>query len=140
MVVMRSSCPPRIHPSAEVGRVLSELFDPMRGVRQMSLRCVAVPGLPSLIRPPIAFGHRGARAHAPENTLESFQLALRLGATGLESDVWLTSEGVAVLDPDGVVKSGLRKRAVSDVARSALPAHVPTLEDLYTGCGNGFDL
>ena len=46
---------------------------------------MVVAGLPSLIHPPIAFGHRGARAHAPENTLESFRLALRLGATGLES-------------------------------------------------------
>ncbi len=31
------------------------------------------------------------------------QLALRLGATGLESDVWLTADGVPVLDHDGVV-------------------------------------
>ncbi|MDQ3575194.1 MAG: glycerophosphodiester phosphodiesterase, partial [Actinomycetota bacterium] len=44
---------------------------------------------PSLIRPPIAFAHRGARAHAPENTLQAFRLALELGSTGLESDVWL---------------------------------------------------
>ncbi|MDQ1372669.1 MAG: glycerophosphoryl diester phosphodiesterase, partial [Actinomycetota bacterium] len=54
-----------------------------------------------LLRPPIGFAHRGARAHAPENTLEAFQLALKLGATGLESDVWLTHDGVPVLDHDG---------------------------------------
>ena len=54
--------------------------------------------LPSLIDEPIAFAHRGARAHAPENTLEAFALGLRLGATGLESDVWLTADGIAVLD------------------------------------------
>ena len=53
--------------------------------------------LPSLRRPPIAFAHRGARANAPENTLEAFTLAVRLGATGLESDVWLTRDGEAVL-------------------------------------------
>jgi len=35
----------------------------------------------------IAFAHRGARAYARENTLDAFQLGLRLGATGLESDV-----------------------------------------------------
>ena len=35
----------------------------------------------------IGFAHRGARAQAPENTLEAFSLALELGATGLESDV-----------------------------------------------------
>lgn len=87
------------------------------------------------IRPPIAFAHRGARAHAPENTLEAFQLALRLGATGLESDVWVTADGVAVLDHDGVVKSALRKRAIADVPRRSLPSHIPTLAELYEVCG-----
>src|SRR6266545_8128589 len=106
----------------------------------MSLRCVAVAGLPSLIRPPIAFGHRGARSHAPKNTLESFQLALRLGATGLESDVWLTADGDAVLDHDGVAGGRLRRRRISAVDRAALPAHIPTLEDLYAECGTDMHL
>jgi hypothetical protein len=48
--------------------------------------------LPALHRPPIGFAHRGARADAPENTLEAFRLALDKGATGLESDVWLTAD------------------------------------------------
>jgi glycerophosphoryl diester phosphodiesterase len=94
----------------------------------------------ALRRPPIGFAHRGARAHAPENTLEAFGLALRLGATGLESDVWLTSDGVAVLDHDGVVKSGLRNRPISTVARSALPSHIPTLVELFDTCGTGYEL
>jgi len=84
-----------------------------------------------LLRPPIGFAHRGARAHAPENSLDAFRLALRLGATGLESDVWLTSDGVPVLDHDGVVKSGLRRRRISELARDALPGHLVALEDLY---------
>ena len=62
--------------------------------------------LPSLLDHPIAFAHRGARAHAPENTIEAFKLGLRLGATGLESDVWLTADGIPVLDHDGVVRAG----------------------------------
>lgn len=94
--------------------------------------------LPSL-RPPIGFAHRGARAHAPENTLEAFELARRLGATGLESDVWLTSDGVAVLDHDGQVRAGLRRRSISEVARAALPSHIPTLEELYARCGTDFE-
>ena len=93
-----------------------------------------------LRRPPIAFAHRGASAHAPENTLEAFSLARRLGATGLESDVWLTADRVAVLDHDGVVGSRLRRRPIADVTRAQLPAHVPTLEDLYAECGTGFEL
>jgi glycerophosphoryl diester phosphodiesterase len=94
----------------------------------------------SLLRPPIGFAHRGGRAHGPENTLEAFSLALELGATGLESDVWLTSDGVPVLDHDGVVRSRLRRRPVSAVARADLPASMPTLENLYAACGTDFDL
>ncbi|MDQ2826624.1 MAG: glycerophosphodiester phosphodiesterase [Actinomycetota bacterium] len=94
----------------------------------------------SLRAAPIAFAHRGGRAHATDNTIEAFRLALRLGATGLESDVWLSADGVAVLDHDGKVKAGLRSRPIASLARSALPAHVPTLEDLYADCGAGFEL
>lgn len=97
--------------------------------------------LPSLLDPPIMFAHRGARAHAPENTIEAFQLALRLGATGLESDVWLTADGVAVLDHDGEVKMGrLRKRPIGEMYRHELPDHIPTLRDLFDGCGTGYHL
>ena len=91
--------------------------------------------LPSIRRPPIGFAHRGARAHAPENTLEAFQLALRLGATGLESDVWLTSDGEAVLDHDGVVRIGLRKRPIGELRRADLPPHIPSLAELYEAVG-----
>jgi len=91
--------------------------------------------LPSLLDPPITFAHRGARAHAPENTLEAFELAVRLGASGLESDVWLTADGIAVLDHDGVVKKGLRKRPISEIARTDLPEHIPTLRELLDACG-----
>lgn len=98
------------------------------------------PSFPSLRHPPIAFAHRGARAHAPENTVEAFALARRLGATGIESDVWCTADGVAVLDHDGIVGSRLRRRPIGDVPRAALPAHIPALEDLYAECGTDFEL
>lgn len=91
--------------------------------------------LASLIDRPIAFAHRGARAHAPENTIEAFQLGLKLGATGLESDVWLTADGEAVLDHDGVVRSRGRKKAISDVARASLPSHIPTVAEMLAACG-----
>lgn len=97
--------------------------------------------LPALKVPPIAFAHRGARAHAPENTREAFELALRLGATGLESDVWLTADGQAVLDHDGVVgRRGLRRRRIASATRADLPDHLLTLDELYGACGTGFDL
>jgi glycerophosphoryl diester phosphodiesterase len=85
---------------------------------------------------PIGFAHRGARAHAPENTLEAFALALEMGAAGLESDVWLTADGVAVLDHDGDVGG----TPIPDLVRDALPAHIPSLAELYGECGSDFEL
>lgn len=89
---------------------------------------------------PVAFGHRGASAHAPENTLAAFSLALRLGANGLESDAWLTADGAVVLDHDGVVRRRLRNGPVSSVRRVDLPAHVPSIDDLFEECGTNYHL
>ena len=102
-----------------------------RGVQQQ---------LSSLRQPPVQFAHRGARAHAPENTLAAFELALRLGATGLETDVWLSQEGVPVLDHDGVIRRGLRRRPIAGVRVAELPQHIPTLASLYESCGADFEL
>ncbi len=96
--------------------------------------------LPSLRVPPIGFAHRGARADAPENTIEAFSLARKLGADGLESDVWRTSDRVAVLDHDGVAGSRIRRRSIASVARSELAPHIPALAELYAVCGTGFEL
>jgi glycerophosphoryl diester phosphodiesterase len=96
--------------------------------------------LPSLRVPPVLFAHRGARAHAPENTIEAFTLALRLGATGLESDVWRTADGAAVLDHDGLVRRGLRRVPIGEIERSDLPDAIPTLEELYEACGTEVEL
>ncbi len=63
-----------------------------------------------------------------------------MGACGLESDVWVTADGIAVLHHDERVRAGLRRRRLASVPRAALPAHVPTLEDLYGACGTGFEL
>ncbi len=54
--------------------------------------------------------------------------------------MWLTADGVAVLDHDGKVKAGLRSRPIAALDRRSLPAHVPTLEDLYAECGTEFEL
>lgn len=101
---------------------------------------MVTPRYPPLDAPAILFAHRGARAHAPENTIEAFRLGLRLGATGLESDAWLTADGEVVLDHDGVVGGVLRRRRIRDVERADLPEHVPTLAELYEACGSDFEL
>ncbi len=72
--------------------------------------------------------------------MEAFQLALRLGATGLESDVWLTSDGVPVLDHDGVVRHRRRRRPLSGYRRDELPEHIPSLAELVATCGTGYEL
>jgi len=96
--------------------------------------------LPSLLDTPILFAHRGARAHAPENTIPAFALGLRLGATGLESDVWITADGIVVLDHDGVVRRGRRRRPISEFVAADLPEHIPSLQRLFEECGTDFHL
>lgn len=48
-------------------------------------------------------GHRGACGYAPENTLPSFQMALKMGADGIECDIHLTSDGRFVVCHDDTV-------------------------------------
>ena len=93
-----------------------------------------------LIDAQITFAHRGARAHLRENTLEAFELAIRLGATGLESDTWISGDGIAVLDHDGVVKGRVRSKPISSFNRASLPDWIPTLSELYERCGSDFHL
>jgi len=42
-------------------------------------------------------GHRGAAGLAPENTYAGFDLALKLGVDGIETDVQRTKDGMLVL-------------------------------------------
>lgn len=58
--------------------------------------------LENLPRPTI-FAHRGASAHAPENTLASFKLALQHGAPAIELDVKLSLDGEMVVIHDQTV-------------------------------------
>ncbi len=95
--------------------------------------------LPSLLPVPITFAHRGARANLPENTIEAFQFALERGSSGLESDVWLTADGVPVLIHDGTL-GRVRKRRIAELRRDELPAHVPTLASLLEACGSDYQL
>lgn len=79
-------------------------------------------------------------ADAPENTIEGFELALTMGATGVESDVWVTADGVAVLDHDGKVGSRLRRAPIAEVNRDQLPEHIPTMTELYEVVGPNFPI
>ena len=52
---------------------------------------------------PVIFAHRGASAHAPENTLAAFELAVEQGADGIELDVKLSADGHVVVIHDTTV-------------------------------------
>jgi glycerophosphoryl diester phosphodiesterase len=96
--------------------------------------------LPPRVGDPIGFAHRGARSARRENTIEAFALALELGATGLESDAWITADGQVVLDHDGFTGPRWRRRPISVQTRSQLPAHIPALAELYARCSHSFEL
>jgi glycerophosphoryl diester phosphodiesterase len=52
---------------------------------------------------PTIFAHRGASAHAPENTLAAFELALQQGADAIELDVKLCADNEVIVLHDQTV-------------------------------------
>uniref|UniRef100_A0A8C6WKU2 Glycerophosphodiester phosphodiesterase domain containing 5b n=1 Tax=Neogobius melanostomus TaxID=47308 RepID=A0A8C6WKU2_9GOBI len=65
--------------------------------------CIMDPS--NLKQRPDVIGHQGAATLAPENTMRSFQRALQMNVTGLETDVTISSDGVPFLMHD----NGLRR-------------------------------
>jgi glycerophosphoryl diester phosphodiesterase len=57
------------------------------------------------------YGHRGASAHLPENTLPAFERALADGANALELDIHRTADGhfVVAHDPHGLRLAGVNE-------------------------------
>lgn len=52
---------------------------------------------------PLVFAHRGGCALGPENTLTAFDIGLSTGADGLELDVHLSADGIAVVHHDATL-------------------------------------
>ena len=52
---------------------------------------------------PLVYGHRGAKAYAPMNTLPAFELAAKQGAHGVELDVHRSKDGHPVIVHDFTV-------------------------------------
>ena len=52
----------------------------------------------------INYAHRGASEYYPENTLSSFYAGVTMGATGIETDVHMTKDGVLVLFHDDTLE------------------------------------
>lgn len=92
---------------------------------------------------PLVVGHRGASAHAPENTLAAFRRAIEDGAQLLECDVHLSADGEVVvmhdetIDRTAAADSPLRTGAIGELTRAELDAvlleageKVPSLTEL----------
>ncbi|GAA96211.1 uncharacterized protein L969DRAFT_91664 [Mixia osmundae IAM 14324] len=94
---------------------------------------------------PQCWGHRGASAAYPENTLASFEAAIRDGAEGIESDVHITSDNIIVMlhdplldrttDGKGLVKrqpylDGVDKVTTTKLPKQPVPTFAATVEML----------
>lgn len=74
-------------------------------------------------RLPLIIGHRGSSALAPENTLAAFRRAIADGADGIEFDVRLARDGVAVVIHDATLeRTAFLKRRVSHLTAADLQA------------------
>jgi len=90
--------------------------------------------------PVITFAHRGARLVERENTIPAFRMALEMGASGIETDVWCSSDGEVVCAHDPVVSRGLRRRRISSVTADELDTYgIPRFADVYSELGTDFD-
>ena len=69
----------------------------------------------------LIIGHRGASAHAPENTIAAFEQALAGGADGVEFDVRLARDRVPVVIHDATLRrTCLREGLVESLASDEL--------------------
>jgi glycerophosphoryl diester phosphodiesterase len=88
----------------------------------------------------ITFAHRGARLVEPENTIPAFRAALDQGASGLETDVWLSVDGEVVCAHDPVVTKGLRRRKISSATAEELATYgIPRIADVYRELGSAYE-
>ncbi len=63
----------------------------------------------------INFAHRGASGYCPENTNAAFVRALELGATGIETDVQLSSDGkVVIIHDESLLRTAGLNKLVKD--------------------------
>jgi glycerophosphoryl diester phosphodiesterase len=84
------------------------------------------------------FGHRGARGHAPENTVCSVRKALELGADGVEVDVHFTDSQLVVIHDDTLDRTTNGQGRVAKKPFAYLRSldagsgeHIPTLAEIF---------
>lgn len=91
------------------------------------------------------WAHRGASAYAPENTLPAFELAIKMGAQGIELDVHESADGHLMVIHDETVDrtsnghgrvvdqtlSDLKRLDFSNGKEGFLDVRIPTLPEVY---------
>jgi glycerophosphoryl diester phosphodiesterase len=88
---------------------------------------------------PRTVGHRGASAHAPENTLRAFELAIEGGLDLVELDVYLSRDGaIVVIHDEDLRRTAGRPEAVASLTGDELAKvdlgdgqGVPRLTDVF---------
>jgi glycerophosphoryl diester phosphodiesterase len=74
------------------------------------------------------YGHRGAPQIFPENTLEAFAEAVRLGVDGIELDIHATSDGTPVINHDPSLSRTARSSSlIADLSLTELRSIAPTV-------------
>lgn len=95
----------------------------------------------------LVWAHRGACAYAPENTLESFALAVEMKADGVETDVHFSKDGkIMVLHDEKIDRTSNGQGLVTDYTEEQLKffdfgwkfkkaysdTKIPTLDEMYS--------
>src|SRR5688500_19974512 len=62
----------------------------------VALMGLAAPAADAKESSPLVIGHRGASGYLPEHTLQSYRLAIKLGADYIEPDLVVTKDGVLI--------------------------------------------
>ena len=91
----------------------------------------AMVRVPPLRVPPIGFAHRGARAHAPENTLEAFRSALASAPPASRATPGSPPTARWCSTTTAWSAGGCAGGRSPSIDRADLPEHIPTLEELY---------
>lgn len=99
---------------------------------------------------PMIFAHRGACAHAPENTIPSFELAVVHQADAIELDAKLSSDGVVMVIHDQTVdRTTAKSGKVNELTLAELKqldagrifdekftgVWIPTLDEVFESVG-----
>ncbi len=100
---------------------------------------------------PVIFAHRGASAHAPENTIAAFELAIAQQADAVELDVKLSADGRVIVIHDSTVDRTTNGHGkVEDMTLAELKSldagsfrgkefageKIPTLDEVFESVGN----